>query len=174
MRGSEITRGTLNIKSTYSLRKSQLNSDGQAMFIGLRMKPDETFPLVDIVVKLLRETVLRLFERPDDTIELNVRVTGRLDDPEFHVLDAIVEPLFVNLFEKALNLGGNVKDVLTGILGTAIEGVQKLVPKPESGGTPPKKGSGKKADAGGSQLEKLGKELEKTLQQGLRGLFGVK
>ncbi len=174
MRGSEITRGALEFKSTYSLRKSQLNLDGKAKLIGLRMKPDETFPLVDIVVKLLRETVFRLFERPDDTIELNVRVTGRLDDPEFHVLDAIVEPLFVNLFEKALNLGGNVKDIVTGILGTAIEGVQKMVPTPEDGRTAPDNSSGKEPGGEGSKLEQFGKKLEKTLQKGLRGLFGVK
>ncbi len=172
MRGSEITRGALDFKSTYSLRKSQLKLDGKAKLIGLRMKPDETFPLVDIVVKLLRETVFRLFERPDDTIELNVQVTGRLDDPEFHVLDAIVEPLFVNLFEKALNLGGNVKDIVTGILGTAIEGVQKIVPIPKDSRTSPDKNSGKEAEK--NKLEQFGKNLEKTLQKGLRGLFGVK
>ena len=45
----------------------------------------------------------------------------------------------MNLFEKAQNLGSNVKDIVTGILGTAIEGVQKIVPKPEIGGTPPGK-----------------------------------
>ncbi|MCE2451277.1 MAG: AsmA family protein [Nitrospinae bacterium] len=174
MRGSEITRGALDFKSTYSLRKSQLNLDGKAKLIGLRMKPDETFPLVDIVVKLLSETVFRLFERPDDTIELNVRVTGRLDDPEFHVLDAIVEPLFVNLFEKALNLGGNVKDIVTGILGTAIEGVQKIVPTQKSSGPPPAGGARKEPEGEGSKLEQLGKKIEKTLQKGLRGLFGVK
>ena len=174
MRGSEITRGALDFKSTYSLRKSQLKLDGKAKLIGLRMKPDETFPLVDIVVKLLRETVFRLFERPDDTIELNVRVTGSLDDPEFHVLDAIVEPLFVSLFEKALNLGGNVKNIVTGILGTAIEGVQKIVPTPKSSGKPPGEDSRQEPDGKGNQLEQLGKKLEKTLQKGLRGLFGVK
>ena len=174
MRGSEITRGALDFQSTYSLRKSQLNLDGKAKLIGLRMKPDETFPLVDSVVKLFRETVFRLFERPDDTIELNVRVTGRLDDPEFHVLDAIVEPLFVSLFEKALNLGGNVKDIVTGILGTAIEGVQKIVPTTKDSRTAPDKGSGTESDVGGNQLEQLGKKLEKTLQKGLRGLFGGK
>ena len=176
MRGTEITSGELDFNSTYSLRKSRLNLKGTAEITGLRLKPDEKFPLVDLVVKLLRESVFRLFERPGDTIKLNVRVSGRLDDPEFHFLDAIVEPMFVGLFEKAQNLGGNVKDIVTGILGTAIEGVQKLVPKPKSGGTPPKKGfgKGKETDAGGNQLEKLGKELEKTLQKGLRGLFGVK
>ena len=174
MRGTEITRGELDFNSTYSLRKSHLNLEGSAQITGLRLKPDEKFPLVDIVVKLLRESVFRLFERPDDTIKLNVRVTGRLDDPEFHFLDAIVEPLFVNLFEKAQNLGGNVKDIVTGILDTAIEGVQKIVPVPRDDRTTPDKDSAKELDRGKSQLEQFGKKLEKSLRKGLQGLFGVK
>ena len=174
MRGSEITRGMLDFKSTYSLRKSRLNLEGTAQITGLRLKPDEKFPLVDIVVKLLRESVFRLFERPDDSIKLNVRVTGRLDDPEFHFLDAIVEPMFVSLFEKALNLGGNVKDIVTGILGTAIEGVQKIVPVPRDDRTTPDKDSAKELDRGENQLEQFGKKLEKSLRKGLQGLFGVK
>ena len=174
MRGTEIKRGMLDFKSTYSLRKSQLELEGKAKIAGLRLEPDETFPLADLVVKLLRASVFRLFERPDDTISLNLRVSGRLDDPEFHFLDAIVEPMFVNLFKKAQNLGSNVKDIVTGILGTTIEGVQKIVPKLEIGGTPPGNGSGKEPQGEGNQLEKLGKKLEKTLQKGLRGLFGLK
>ena len=174
MRGTKITRGMLDFKSTYSLRKSHLNLEGAAQITGLRLKPDEKFPLVDLVVKLLRESVFRLFERPDDTITLNVRVTGRLDDPEFHFLDAIAEPLFLGLFQKAQNLGGNVKDIVTGILGTAIEGVQKIIPTPKDSQKAPEKGSSKESDVGGNQLEQLGKKLEKTLQKGLRGLFGVK
>ena len=174
MRGTEITKGMLDFKSTYSLRESRLNLDGTAQITGLRLKPDEKFPLVDLVVKLLRESVFRLFERPGDTIKLNVRVTGRLDDPEFHFLDAIVEPMFLGLFEKAQNLGGNVKDIVTGILGTAIEGVQKIVPPPKDNRTTPDKDSTKELDRGESQLEQFGKKLEKTLQKGLRGLFGVK
>lgn len=174
MRGTKITRGTLDFKSTYSLRKSRLNLEGTAQITGLRLEPDEKFPLVDLVVKLLRESVFRLFERPDDSIKLNVRVTGRFDDPEFHFLDAIVEPLFVSLFQKAQNLGGNVKDIVTGILGTAIEGVQKIIPAPKDSQKAPEKGSSKESDGGGNQLEQLGKKLEKTLQKGLRGLFGVK
>ncbi len=174
MRGTEITSGELDFKSTYSLRKSQLNLEGTAEISGLRLKPDETFPLIDLVVKLLRKSVFRLFERPGDTTKLNVRVTGSLDDPEFHVPDAIVESLFVNLLKKALNLGGNVKDIVTGILGAAIKGVQKLVPKPEGGETLPKKGSEKEAGPEGNRLKKLGKGIEETLQKGLRDLFGVK
>ena len=174
MRGTEITRGMLDFKSTYSLRKSRLNLEGTAQITGLRLKPDEKFPLVDLVVKLLRESVFRLFERPDDTTKLNVRVTGHLDDPEFHFLDAIVEPMFVSLFEKALNLGGNVKDIVTGILGTAIEGVQKIVPVPRDDRTTPDKDSAKELDRGESQLEQFGKKLEKSLRKGLQGLFGVK
>ena len=174
MRGTKITRGTLDFKSTYSLRKSRLNLEGTAQITGLRLEPDEKFPLVDLVVKLLRESVFRLFERPDDTIKLNVRVTGRFDDPEFHFLDAIVEPLFVSLFQKAQNLGGNVKDIVTGILGTAIEGVQKLVPTPKDSRTAPDKSFGKEPEGGKNQLKELGKKLENTLQKGLRGLFGVK
>ncbi len=174
MRGTEITRGMLDFSSTFSLRKNHLNLEGKAKIIGLRMKPDEKFPLVDIVVKLLRESVFRLFERPDDTIALNVRVTGRLDDPEFHFLDAIVEPMFLGLFEKAQNLGGNVKDIVTGILGAAVEGVQKIVPVPKSSGKQLDEDTGRKPRREENQLEKLGKELEKTLQKGLRGLFGVK
>ncbi len=174
MRGTKITRGMLDFESTYSLRKSRLNLEGAAQITGLRLKPDEKFPLVDLVVKLLRESVFRLFERPDDTITLNVRVTGRLDDPEFHFLDAIAEPMFLGLFQKAQNLGGNVKDIVTGILGTAIEGVQKIIPTPKGSQKAPEKGSSKESDGGGNQLEQLGKKLEKTLQKGLRGLFGVK
>ncbi|MDE0331987.1 MAG: DUF748 domain-containing protein [Nitrospinae bacterium] len=174
MRGTEITRGKLDFKSTYSLRKNRLNLEGNAKITGLRLKPDEKFPLVDLVVKLLRESVFRLFERPDDKISLNVRVSGRLDDPEFHFLDAIVEPMFVGLFEKAQNLGDNLKDIVTGILGTAIEGVQKIVPIPKDSRTVPEKDSGKGVKEKESQLERLGKKLENTLQKGLRGLFGVK
>ena len=174
MRGTEIKKGMLDFKSTYSLRKSQLELEGKAKIAGLRLEPDETFPLADLVVKLLRASVFRLFERPDDTISLNLRVSGRLDDPEFHFLDAIVEPMFVGLFEQAQNLGGNLKDIVTGILGTAIEGVQKIVPAPKSSGAPPVEGTRKEPDGKGNQLEQLGKKLEKTLQKGLRGLFGVK
>ena len=174
MRGTEITRGELDFKSTYSLKKSRLNLEGTAQITGLRLKPDEKFPLVDLVLKLLRESVFRLFERPDDTIKLNVRVTGRLDDPEFHFLDAIVEPMFLGLFEKAQNLGGNVKDIVTGILGTAIEGVQKIVPTQKDNRTTPDKDSAKELERGESQLEQFGKKLEKSLRKGLRGLFGAK
>ncbi len=174
MRGTQITKGKLDFKSTYSLKNSQLKLEGRAKIAGLRLKPDEKFPLADLVLKLLRASVFRLFERSNDTISLNVRVSGRLDDPEFHFLDAIVEPMFVGLFEKAQNLGGNVKDIVTGILGTAIEGVQKIVPTPKSSGAPPVEGTRKEPDGNGNQLEQLGKKLEKTLQKGLRGLFGVK
>ena len=174
MRGTEITRGELDFKSTYSLRKSRLNLEGTAQITGLRLKPDEKFPLVDLVVKLLRESVFRLFERPDDTIKLNVRVTGRLDDPEFHFLDAIVEPMFLGLFEKAQNLGGNVKDIVTGILGTAIEGVQKIVPTPKDNRTTPDQSSAKELERGESKLEQFGEKLEKSLRKGLRSLFGAK
>ncbi len=174
MRGTEITRGELDFKSTYSLRKSRLNLEGVAQITGLRLKPDEKFPLVDLVVKLLRESVFRLFERPDDTIKLNVRVTGRLDDPEFHFLDAIVEPMFLGLFKKAQNLGGNVKDIVTGILGTAIEGVQKIVPTPKDNRTTPDQDSAKELERGESKLEQFGEKLEKSLRKGLRSLFGAK
>lgn len=172
MRGTEITKGTLDFKSNYSLSNKQLELDGRAKIVGLRLKPDEKFPLADLVVKLLRESVFRLFKSSNDTISLNVRVSGRLDDPEFHFLDAIVEPIFVGLFERAQNLGGNVKDIVTGILGTAIEGVQKIVPIPKYSRTSPDKDSGKEPEK--NQLKQLGKSLEKTLQKGLRGLFGVK
>lgn len=174
MRGTEITRGELDFKSTYSLRKSRLNLEGIAQITGLRLKPDEKFPLVDLVGKLLRESVFRLFERPDDTIKLNVRVTGRLDDPEFHFLDAIVEPMFLGLFKKAQNLGGNVKDIVTGILGTAIEGVQKIVPTPKDNRTTPDQDSAKELERGESKLEQFGEKLEKSLRKGLRSLFGAK
>ncbi len=174
MRGTEITGGKLDFTSTYSLRNKQLKLDGRAKITGLRLKPDEKSPLADLVLKLLRASVFRLLEGRNNTISLNVRVEGRLDDPEFHFLDAIVEPIFVSLFEKVENLGENVKDIITDILGTAIKGVQKIVPKPESGGRPPEKDSGKEPGEEGHQLKRLGKKLEKTLERGLRGLFGVK
>ncbi len=109
MRGTEIKKGMLDFKSTYSLRKSQLELEGKAKIAGLRLEPDETFPLANLVVKLLRASVFRLFERPDDTISLNLRVSGRLDDPEFHFLDAIVEPMFVELVREGSKLGKQCK-----------------------------------------------------------------
>ena len=179
MQGTEITKGKLNFKSTYSLRDSQLKLEGRAKISGLRLKPDEKFPLAELVLKLLRASVFRLFERPNDTISLNVRISGHLDDPKFHFLGAIVESMFLGLLEKAQNLGVNLKDIVTSILGTAIDGVQEIVRPPNDNRTTPDKGSARELETkelkrGESQLDQFGKKLEKSLRKGLHGLLGIK
>ncbi len=171
IRGTEITKGKLNFHSTYSLRNKHLKLKGSAKIVGLRLRPDERASLPDLVKKAVRASLLRLFEKRNDTISLNVQVEGRLDDPDFHLLNAVVEPMFANLFEQIERLLGDAKNILTGILGPAIEGVQKVVPGLGSEGTT----SGRKEHTlGKKQVEKLGKALEDTLKKGLRSLFGVK
>ncbi len=171
IRGSRITKGDLNFNATLSLRNNHLDLKGRAEIVGLELKPDEAAPLSDFVRKMLRESVLRLFKRENDTIALNVRVSGRLDDPRFHVLDAIVEPIFLGLFGHLENIGSNVKDIVTGILDTAIGGVKKIVPGEKGDSTPLDKSSPQGTAPAENQLEKLGKEFEKTLKKGLR-FFG--
>ena len=168
MRGTRITRGRLDFNSTYSLMDKQLKLKGRAKIIGLRLKPDGESPLDDVVLKFIQSTVLRPFERSNDTLSLNVNVSGRVDDPEFHFLDAVVEPVFANLFEQVANLGSDVTNTLDEILGMALEGVRKLAPGVERG-----KGSGKEEAPRKGPFGTLGKGIEDVLRKGLEGLFGA-
>lgn len=171
IRGTRITRGSLNFRSTYSLRDKHLRWKGRAQIVGLRLKPDEKAPLSGLVVELLRTSVLRLLKRQNDTIALDVRVSGRVDDPRFDFLDALVEPMFAGLFEQLANLGDDVRNVVKGILGKVVEGAQKVVP---GGGAPPREDARKPPASGKKRIEKLGEELEDILKKGLGVLFGGK
>ncbi len=172
IRGTRITRGNLNFRSTYSLRDKHLTWKGRAQIVGLRLKPDEKAPLAGLAVELLRTSVLRLLKRRNDTIALDVRVSGRVDDPRFHFLDALVEPMFAGLFERLGKLGGDVQNVVKEVLGRVVEGAQKVVPGTGSGGAPPREGAREPPGSGKKQIEKLGKELEDILKKGFGVLFG--
>lgn len=142
MRETRITRGRLDFRSAYSLRDGQLDLKGRAKIVGLRLKPDGENPLSDIALKVIERTALRPLTKSGDALSLAVSVSGRVDDPDFHLLDAVVEPAFANLLEQAASLGSDVTNALDEILGMAIEGVRKVLPGAKRG-----EGSGKEDDA---------------------------
>ena len=174
MRGTRITRGRLDFNSTYSLRNKQLKLKGRAKIIGLRLKPDGENPLNDIALKFIERTTLRPLKKSGDALSFNVSASGRVDDPEFHFLDAVVEPVFANLFDQVANLGSDVTNTLDEILGMAIEGVRKLAPGAKRGESKRGEGSGKEEAPRKGPFGTLGKGIEDVLRKGIESLFGVK
>lgn len=163
MRGTRITRGRLDFRTAYSLRDGQLDLKGRAKIVGLRLKPDGENPLSGIAMKIIERTALRPLKKKGDALSLDVSVSGRVDDPDFHLLDAVVEPVFANLFEQVASLGSDVTSALDEILGMAIEGVRKVLPGAKRG-----EDAGKEAAPRRGPFGTIGKGIGDVLE----GLFG--
>ncbi len=165
----EIRRGTLKLDSGFNIRQNYIIATADAVVFGLAL---ESIRKND-ARKAVQLLALNLLKKEKGEIPVKVRVEGRLDDPSFNLAEAAVASLLVNVVDTVLdlagktqNLGGNVTDILKGVLGGTFLGgagggiKEKEQSVPQPGKLPEKK------------LKELGKQLEKEIKNTLKGLFG--
>ncbi len=97
--GREIESGKLNLDLKYNITKSNLNANNSIIIsdikLGETVKSDEA-------TNLPLELAIALLEDSDGVIDLEIPVTGNVDDPKFSI-GAIVWKAFINLITKAIS-----------------------------------------------------------------------
>ncbi len=107
--GREIATGKLDLSLNYDIRNRQLVGNHEVVLTELTLgdkiaHPDARNLPLQLAISLLKD--------PDGVIDIELPVSGDVDDPEFELSDAIVK-IFVNVITKAVTspfrlLGGLV------------------------------------------------------------------
>ena len=115
---AKVTEGELDISNTVSLEQLELigNSDGEPGWLGAGM----AMPL-DVALDMLRNS--------DDTIALQLPVTGSIDDPEFNTQDILRIAMQNALQKAALSYAKNALQPLGTILLVAKVAGQAARPR---------------------------------------------
>ncbi|WP_128997303.1 DUF748 domain-containing protein, partial [Aliarcobacter trophiarum] len=97
--GREIESGKLNLDLKYNITKSDLKASNSIIIsdikLGKTVKSDEA-------TNLPLELAIALLEDTNGVIDLEIPVTGNVDDPKFSI-GAIVWKAFTNLITKAIS-----------------------------------------------------------------------
>ena len=179
----EIRRGTLDLSSSFNLKKSYLRARVQAKVHRLDLKQVKSGAILGDAQNVLQGIALQLLKQKNDVISVNFKVEGNVDDPSFYVGRAMTEALLTGVINNLGNLsagtkvlGGKLGDILKGVLGGVVGGggtaprtqAPPSAPAPERQVIPPRQViPGQRPARGGStrEVERLGEEI-------LRGIFG--
>ena len=130
--------------------------------------------------ELAEGVALDLLRRKKGELPISVRVQGRLDDPSTTIYKMAVDSLLVGVFDKLLELGGktrelggNVTDILRGVIQGIVPGVQAPQAQPAPPAQIPEQIPQAQPQAPAPEEKKPTlKQLERDLKKGLKGLFG--
>ncbi|MEK6711886.1 MAG: DUF748 domain-containing protein, partial [Nitrospinota bacterium] len=130
-RGTEIQRGALDLDAEFSLKQDYLRAEAKGKVFGLELRPVGRKRLLSKAQELTEGLALDLLRRKRGEIPISIRVQGRVDDPSASIYGLAMDSLLVGVFEKLLDLGGktrelggNVTDLLRGVLQGLIPGLQ--------------------------------------------------
>jgi hypothetical protein len=183
-RGMEIREGALDMNSSFNLRGGYLRSRFKGKVRRLNMRQVKKAAILGEAQAILQGIALGLLKRKNDEIPVSFRIKGRLNDPSFSTGRAVTEALLVGVINKLAKLGGKTKDlggqvgnILKGVLGGVLGGQAPKTPAPRPAPTPRTQAAPKTQAAppprerrrvrpkdAVKELENIGKDL-------LRGLF---
>ncbi|OGL67497.1 MAG: hypothetical protein A3J27_05995 [Candidatus Tectomicrobia bacterium RIFCSPLOWO2_12_FULL_69_37] len=171
-RGAEIERGEIDIDAAFSLKQEYLKAEAKGKVFNLQLRSVGKKHLLTKAQELAEGLALDLLRRKKGELPISVRVQGRLDDPSNTIYKLAVDSLLAGVFEKLLDLGGktrelggNVTDILKGVIQGILPGGQappQAQPAPQAQ---------PQAPAPEEKKPPL-KQLERDLKKGLKGLFG--
>ncbi|MBI3024763.1 MAG: DUF748 domain-containing protein, partial [Candidatus Tectomicrobia bacterium] len=187
-RGAEIERGELDLDATFSLKQEFLKAEAKGKVFNLQLRPVGKKHLLTKAQELAEGLALDLLKRKKGEVPISVRVQGRLDDPSNTIYKLAVDSLLAGVFEKLLDLGGktrelggNVTDIIRGVIQGIIPGApappqaqpapQAQVPQEPTAPQEPAPPDQPQAPAPEEKKPPL-KQLERDLKKGLKGLFG--
>jgi len=175
-RGAEIEQGVLDLDARFSLKREYLQAEAKGKVVNLQLRSVGKRNFLTKAQEVAEGVALDLLRRRRGEIPISVRVQGRLDDPSTSIYGMAVDSILVGVFEKLLELGGrtrelggNVTDILRGVIEGAIGGrgaapePPQAQPSPEGQAQPPTEKPSAKD---------LGKTIEKELKKGLKELLG--
>jgi hypothetical protein len=180
----EIREGALDMNSSFNLRGGYLRSRFKGKVRRLKLRQVKKAAILGEAQAILQGIALGLLKRKNDEIPVSFKIKGRLDDPSFNTGRAVTEALLagvikklVKLGRKTKDLGGEVGNILKGVLGRVLGGQapkatsprpaptprKQAAPRTQAAPPPPERRRVRPKDAV-KELENIGKDL-------LRGLF---
>ena len=183
-RGMEIREGALDMNSSFNLRGGYLRSRFKGKVRRLKLRQVKKAAILGEAQAILQGIALGLLKRKNDEIPVSFKIKGRLDDPSFNTGRAVTEALLAGVINKLVKLGGKTKDlggevgnILKGVLGRVLGGQapkatsprpaptprKQAAPRTQAAPPPPERRRVRPKDAV-KELENIGKDL-------LRGLF---
>lgn len=176
-RGMEIRKGLLDLNSSFNLRDGYLRSRIKGKVFKLDLKQVKKQDILGNAQLVLQNVALEILKRKNNVIPVSFQIKGRLNDPSFNTGRAVTDALIDGVINKLASLGGKTKelggqvgDIIKGVLGGAL-GAPAPPPttSPQSQAAPAPE---KKAPARREQRKDAVKEIEKIGKDLLRGLFG--
>jgi len=158
--GYRIDRGKLDLDLNYQIQKRQLKADNKVVLRQLRLGEKVDSPeAIGIPLKL----AVAILRDVDDNIDIDLPLSGSLDNPEFSI-GPIIWQAFVNLLERAITAPFSVLGSLLGGDGGSLGEVPFAV------------GSSELSQTARDNLGKLEKVLtaRPALQLEVRGLSDAK
>ena len=117
--GKELESGKLDLDLKYNVKKSNL--DAQNSIIITKLKLGKKVESKD-AVSLPLELAIALLEDTNGVIDLNIPVTGNMDDPQFAIAP-LVWKAFVNLITKAVTAPFSLLGAIFGFEANEIDSV---------------------------------------------------
>ncbi|RXJ96302.1 hypothetical protein CRV00_01390 [Malaciobacter molluscorum] len=118
--GREIEKGKLNLDLKYNIKKSNLDAQNRIIISNIKLgkevksKDATSLPL---------ELAIALLEDPNGIIDLDIPITGNVDDPKF-AITPIVWQAFKNIIIKAVSSPFNLLASLLGIEAEKIKSIE--------------------------------------------------
>jgi hypothetical protein len=117
--GREIESGKLNLELKYNIKKSDLNAQNSIVISNIKLGKNVDSP---DAVNLPLELAIALLEDADGVINLNLPISGNVDDPQFSIAP-IVWKVFTNLIVKAIT---SPFRLLASVFGFSEEDIKSL------------------------------------------------
>jgi len=117
--GRELNSGKLNLDLKYNIKKSDLNANNNIIITKIKFgKEVESKDAVSLPLEL----AIALLEDPNGVIDLNIPISGNVDDPKFSV-GPIVWKAFSNLIMKAITAPFSLLGAIFGFSEDEIKSV---------------------------------------------------
>ena len=117
--GREIASGKLNLDLKYNIKKSDLKAQNSVVISDIKFGKDVESP---DAVNLPLDLAIALLEDGDGVIDLNLPITGNVDDPEFSIAP-IVWKAFTNLIVKAIS---SPFTLLASVFGISADDIKSI------------------------------------------------
>lgn len=117
--GREIESGKLNLELKYNIKKSDLNAQNSIVISDIKLGKNVDSP---DAVNLPLELAIALLEDTNGVIDLNLPISGNVDDPQFSIAP-IVWKVFTNLIVKAIT---SPFRLLASVFGFSEEDIKSL------------------------------------------------
>lgn len=117
--GREIESGKLNLNLKYNIKKSDLNAQNSVVISDIKFGKNVESP---DAVNLPLELAIALLEDSNGVIDLELPITGNIDDPQFSIAP-IVWKVFTNLIIKAIT---SPFTLLASVFGFEEEDIKSL------------------------------------------------